>query len=42
MNLKQMLEEKQKIETKETFKVFMNDTKSNEILIIVLKAHLGI
>lgn len=42
MNLKQMLEKKQEKETKETFKIFMNDTKSTEILIIVLKAHLFI
>lgn len=37
-----MIEEARKVETKETFKAFMNDTKSNETLIIILKAHLYI
>lgn len=37
-----MIEEARKVETRETFKAFMNDTKSNETLIIILKAHLYI
>ncbi len=42
MNLKIMIEEARKIETRETFKAFLNDTKSNKTLIIILKAHLYI
>lgn len=42
MNLQDKLREERAKESKETIKAFMNDTKSEEILIVVLKAHLYI
>ena len=42
MNLQEKLKAERAKESKETIKNFMNDTKSEEILIVVLKGHLYI
>ena len=42
MVIKECVNEARRKETREEFKAFMNDTKSAEILIIILKAHLYI
>lgn len=42
MDLQEKLREERTKESKETIKNFMNDTNSEEILIVVLKAHLYI